>query len=158
MLMFGYSFCYLQWHTFCVVLCLLLKKINYTHSNFYIKHILTLKIEFVLLRKWIFQLKISILRSKIVSIFQIGDHVDLASSDVSRRDFQMWLRRLPLKLSSVTRREFLNEEYLDCESCDELTDDKVTNPSRAKHVHKCDIYKIVELEKKKGAEPSCSIF
>ncbi|UMM31380.1 hypothetical protein L5515_012879 [Caenorhabditis briggsae] len=52
----------------------------------------------------------------------LDDNVD--TIDVSRRDFQLWLRRLPLKLSSVTRREFLSEEYLDCESCDDMTDDK----------------------------------
>lgn len=51
-------------------------------------------------------------------------NVDLTSVDISRRDFQLWMRRLPLKLSSVTRREFINEEYLDCDSCDDLTDDK----------------------------------
>uniref|UniRef100_A0A8R1HZ92 SAP domain-containing protein n=1 Tax=Caenorhabditis japonica TaxID=281687 RepID=A0A8R1HZ92_CAEJA len=55
---------------------------------------------------------------------EIADVTDLKLVDVSRRDFQLWMRRLPLKLMSVTRREFLNEEYLDCESCDELIDDK----------------------------------
>lgn len=60
---------------------------------------------------------------------ELGDTVDLKSIDVSRRDFQLWLRRLPLKLSSVTRREFLSEEYLDCESCDELTDEKTDRPT-----------------------------
>ncbi|CDH93472.1 3'-5' exonuclease eri-1 [Caenorhabditis elegans] len=65
-------------------------------------------------------------------------NVDLTSVDISRRDFQLWMRRLPLKLSSVTRREFINEEYLDCDSCDDLTDDKV------KHLHSCDIYEIFD--------------
>ncbi|CAI2349938.1 unnamed protein product [Caenorhabditis sp. 36 PRJEB53466] len=55
---------------------------------------------------------------------ELEDTVDTSSVDISRRDFQLWLRRLPLKLQSVTRREFLNEEYLDCDSCDDMTDDK----------------------------------
>ncbi|CAL2042091.1 unnamed protein product [Caenorhabditis brenneri] len=76
---------------------------------------------------------------------ELGDTTDLKSIDVSRRDFQLWLRRLPLKLSSVTRREFLSEEYLDCESCDELTDEKVKD--RLRHTYKCDIYQIFEKNK-----------
>ncbi|KAF1759686.1 hypothetical protein GCK72_016153 [Caenorhabditis remanei] len=84
---------------------------------------------------------------------EIGDHVDLASIDVSRRDFQMWLRRLPLKLSSVTRREFLNEEYLDCESCDELTDDKNDAQSfEDKMANRAEIETIDEDEFNKFAE------
>lgn len=84
---------------------------------------------------------------------EIGDHVDLQSIDVSRRDFQMWLRRLPLKLSSVTRREFLSEEYLDCESCDELTDDKNDAQSfEYKMVNRAEIEMIDEAEFKKLAE------
>uniref|UniRef100_A0A1I7TQ97 SAP domain-containing protein n=1 Tax=Caenorhabditis tropicalis TaxID=1561998 RepID=A0A1I7TQ97_9PELO len=63
---------------------------------------------------------------------EAGEETDDQKMDVSRRDFQLWLRRLPLKLSTVTRREFLTEEYLDCESCTELADDKTDRRSRQK--------------------------
>ncbi|CAB3406607.1 unnamed protein product [Caenorhabditis bovis] len=52
---------------------------------------------------------------------EVADHRSL---DISQRDFQLWMRRLPLKLQTVSRREFLNDEYMDCESCDDLTDDQ----------------------------------
>ncbi|CAI5449836.1 unnamed protein product [Caenorhabditis angaria] len=44
--------------------------------------------------------------------------------DISRRDFQMWMRKLPLKLQVVSRRDFCEEKYLECESCEELTDEQ----------------------------------
>ncbi|RCN32234.1 hypothetical protein ANCCAN_21975 [Ancylostoma caninum] len=46
---------------------------------------------------------------------------ELAKSDrADASDYHIWHRKLPLKLRQVTRDEFLSEEYLDCDSCDEL--------------------------------------
>lgn len=46
---------------------------------------------------------------------------ELAKSDrADASDYHIWHRKLPLKLRQVTRDEFLSEEYLDCDSCDEV--------------------------------------
>ncbi|KAE9412296.1 hypothetical protein Angca_002966, partial [Angiostrongylus cantonensis] len=46
---------------------------------------------------------------------------ELAKSDRGdTSDYHIWHRKLPLKLRHVTRDEFLSEEYLDCDSCDDL--------------------------------------
>ncbi|VDM58266.1 unnamed protein product [Angiostrongylus costaricensis] len=46
---------------------------------------------------------------------------ELARSDRGETsDYHIWHRKLPLKLRHVTRDEFLSEEYLDCDSCDDL--------------------------------------
>uniref|UniRef100_W6NB46 SKP1 component and Exonuclease domain containing protein n=1 Tax=Haemonchus contortus TaxID=6289 RepID=W6NB46_HAECO len=46
---------------------------------------------------------------------------ELAKSDrADASDYHIWYKKLPLKLRQVTRDEFLSEEYLDCDSCDEV--------------------------------------
>lgn len=45
-----------------------------------------------------------------------------------------------MKLMPVSRREFIHEEYLDCDSCDELSEEKV------RFLHRCDIYKVVDVD------------
>ncbi|ETN69321.1 hypothetical protein NECAME_05304 [Necator americanus] len=46
---------------------------------------------------------------------------ELAKSDrADGSDYHIWHRKLPLKLRQVTRDEFLSEEYLDCDSCDDI--------------------------------------
>ncbi|VDM72224.1 unnamed protein product [Strongylus vulgaris] len=46
---------------------------------------------------------------------------ELAKSDkADASDYHIWHRKLPLKLRQVTRDEFLSEEYLDCDSCDDI--------------------------------------
>ncbi|KJH42144.1 hypothetical protein DICVIV_11875 [Dictyocaulus viviparus] len=48
---------------------------------------------------------------------------ELAKSErTDASDYHIWHKRLPLKLRHVTRDEFLSEEYLDCDSCDETDD------------------------------------
>ncbi|CAI2352907.1 unnamed protein product [Caenorhabditis sp. 36 PRJEB53466] len=39
-------------------------------------------------------------------------------------DFEIWKEHLPMKLMRVRRDQFLDSSYLDCESCDDLTDDE----------------------------------
>ncbi|PAV56818.1 hypothetical protein WR25_09637 isoform B [Diploscapter pachys] len=40
-------------------------------------------------------------------------------NDLGRKDHAEWLKKLPLKLLSVKRDDFITETYLQCESCDE---------------------------------------